>query len=125
MQIDLSTLCIIAFILIVVFFVLPRLMGGSSPYSRRGPLDPEYDDPDIGSSGGFGGSGGSSRGNERPSFDDPNVGSRGSFGRGRSIFPGRSSGSSSGGSSLGGRSSSGRTNSPNVGSRGGFGRSKK
>ncbi len=120
MNFDLSTLCILGVIVLVLFFVLPRMMGGGAgPYSRRGPLDSEYDDPNIGSSGGFGRPGGG----QRPSVDDPNIGSRGSFGRSRSFFPRRSSGS--GGSPLGGGRSSGRTNSPNVGSRGGFGRSKK
>ena len=115
---SLGTLCILGFVLLLAVFILPRLMSGfgGSPYGRRGPLSPEYDDPNIDSRGSFGGSSGGF-GNVRPTYDDPNVRSRGSFGRGtggRSIFR-RPSGGSSGG----------RANSPNVSSRGGFGRSKR
>jgi hypothetical protein len=111
---NLGTLCILGFVLLVALFILPRLMGGfGSPYGRRGPLSPRYDDPDIDSRGNFGGTG---YGDQRPTYDDPNIRSRGSFGRGtgnRSFFPRRGS-----------PSSSGRVDNPNVRSRGGFGRSK-
>jgi len=112
---NIVTLCLLAVFLVVGFMLLSRLMrsfAGNSGYGERGPESPRYDDPDIDSRGGFGGS---PSGGVRPTYDSPNVRSRGSFGRSRSPFGGRSS--SSGGSS-------GKVNSPTVRSRGGFGRSK-
>lgn len=106
---DLGTLCMVAALIVIGLMVLPRLMNlFGSPYSRRGPHDPEYDDPNIRSRGFFGGA-------NRPQHDDPNIRSRGSFGRPSSSRSRGSSSSSGSGSSV---------NSPKIRSRGGFGRSK-
>ncbi len=110
----LGALCIIGFFGLLALLLLPRLLnglGGGSPYSQRGPLNPEYDDPNIESRGNFGAPPGF--GDERPTYDNPNIRSRGFFGRSR----GSSSVPRSGGSS-------GRVDNPNIRSRGGFGRSK-
>jgi len=114
---NIVTLCLLAVFLVVGFMLLSRLMrsyaGNSGGYGERGPESPRYDDPDIDSRGGFGGS---PSGGVRPTHDDPNIRSRGSFGRPRSPFGGGRPSSSGG--------SGGKVNSPTVRSRGGFGRSK-
>jgi hypothetical protein len=116
---DIVTLCMIGAIVLLGIALLPRLMrgfgggsGGRGYYDQPGDESPRYDDPDIQSRGGFGGSGGGIFGG----------GSRsgGSSGGKRSIF-GRSSGSASKGGSSGGAR---RYDNPNVKSRGGFGGSK-
>ncbi|HEX3051743.1 MAG TPA: hypothetical protein VHP83_13875 [Aggregatilineaceae bacterium] len=118
-----ATLCCIGSLVgLFLLAMLPRLLmgglGGGS--SRRGPLFPQADDPDIESRGAFGDP---SRG-LRPEADDPDIQSRGMFGRSRSPFSGIGlPGRRSGGSTLG--RSSGRADSPNVRSRGSFGRSKR
>lgn len=110
---DVSNFCLIAMFIIAGLILLPRLLNMLSKpdYSQRGDERPRHDDPNIGSSGGFGG-------HEQPRHDDPDIGSRGSFG-------------SSGGQrrfslpSWSRRNSGGeQANSPNIRSRGGFGRSK-
>jgi hypothetical protein len=116
---DLGTMCLLGVFLVVGFMLLSRMMRGfgGQDYSQRGDEYPRYDDPDVDSRGGFGGTGGF--GGNRPEYDDPDIKSRGSFGRGGF---GRGGGFSFGG---GRRSSSGgnrRSDSPNVKSRGGFGR---
>ena len=67
---------------------LGRGLGGS-PFSRRGPLSPNYDDPDIESRGFFGRPrssgrttfGGSGRSGTSRRVDSDDIDSRGSFGR--------------------------------------------
>jgi hypothetical protein len=114
---NLITLCLVGIFLIVGLMLLTRLMRGfgGSPYARRGPYSPEYDDPDIESGGAFGAPAGSG---ERPRYDAPDIQSRGAFGRSGRIgrLPSRLSSM--------GRRSGGRVDSPKVKSRGGFGRSK-
>jgi len=98
-------LCVVGFIFFVVMMMLPRMFGGLP--GRRGPLSPQYDDPDIESRGAFG----SPTEGERPRYDAPTISSRGSFGRSpfrRSLFSRRG----------------GPVDSGNIRSRGGFGRSK-
>jgi hypothetical protein len=121
MDFDFGTLCILGFFALMLFMVLPRLMGGGY---TRGPHRPQYDDPNIDSGTGFGSTGE----NIRPQHDDPNIGSRSGFGRAFGNFR-RSGGSTTTGA--GSRSSneptrpSGGFDSPDVGSRSGFGRKRK
>lgn len=114
---NLVTLCLVGVFLIVGFMLLTRLMRGfgGSPYAQRGPHSPEYDDPNIESTGAFGAPAGE---RERPRFDAPDISSRGAFGRSGRIGRLPSSLSSMG------RRSGGRVDSNKVKSRGGFGRSK-
>jgi hypothetical protein len=108
---NLVTLCLLGIFIVVGLLLIPRLLGGfGSPYGRRGPEYPRYDDPDIASRGGFGGD----RGPDSPRYDDPNIRSRGGFGRVRSFIPRRNPSS--------GRS--GRVDSGSIRSRGGFGRNR-
>lgn len=134
----LPILCILGIVIIAAVFILPRLMGGGGNQANR--EYPRYDDPNVQSRGGFGGTGTDAGvGNERPTYDSPDVQSRGGFGGlrgsggsssssskgsgGRSMFSGFSPtrAKPSGGSSGGG---SRRADSPNVRSRGGFGKRK-
>lgn len=130
------TMCLFAFMVVVVLLVLSRLVRGGTPTARanypRGNDHPQYDDPNIESRGSFGST------SETPSYDDPTIRSGGGFG-GRPTLSGGQKGdageqkSGSGGGRLGGGrlgggtrlGSSGRADSPTVQSRGGFGRSKK
>ena len=122
---DMLTMCFFGLFVLFGFLFLMRLMSSfmnnSNPYGRPGNVAPTYDDPDIGSSGAFGG-----RGNT-PSNDDPDISSRGAFGgrTGGGLFS-KSRRSGGGLGRLGGGSGrrSGGDN-PNIGSRGGFGRDKK
>jgi hypothetical protein len=124
------TMCLFAFMVVVVLLVLSRLVRGGTPTARanypRGNDYPQYDDPNIESRGSFGNA------SETPSYDDPTIRSGGSFG-GTPTFSsgGPKSGSSGGGlgrGRLGGGTRLGgsrRADSPSVQSRGGFGRGKK
>lgn len=127
MNIDPGTLCILGIIVLLALFILPRLFGGSSPFSQIGGERPTYDDPDITSRGGIGGRRsffGRSRGNTAPRYDSPDVRSRGGFGGSRSSSSTPSSSSFSSPSS--GRGGGARKyDDPNVKSRSGFGGSKK
>jgi hypothetical protein len=108
---NLVTMCLLGIFIVVGLLLLSRLFGGSgSPYGRRGPEYPHYDDPNIGSRGGFGGDSGM----DRPRYNDPNISSRGGFGRVRSFIPRRNPSAGS----------SGRVDSGTIRSRGGFGRSR-
>lgn len=114
------TMCLFAFMVIVVLLVLSRLVRGGTPTARgyypRGNDYPQYDDPDIESRGSFGGE------SEMPTYDDPTIRSGGSFGGNPSLSGGTKRGSGSG--RLGRGRLGGGADSPNVRSRGGFGRSK-
>ena len=116
---NLVTICLLGLFVVIGLILLPRLLRGfgGPNYSQPGGTRPEYDDPNINSSGSFG----QPSDGDRPTYDSPNVQSRGVFGRSR--------GSSSSGSSSSPSSSSGgnarRYDAPNVQSRGSFGRSKK
>jgi hypothetical protein len=85
---------------------------GGSPYARRGPYSPEYDDPNIESRGAFGAPAGE---RDQPRYDAPTIQSRGAFGR-----KGRIGRLPSNSASMGRQ----RIDSSKVQSRGGFGRSK-
>ena len=94
MDFDLSTLCILGIVVVLAVMLLPRLLGGmgGNPYSRRGSITPTYDDPDIQSRGGFGGSPQRSAspsptpsrqpssGSRARTYDSPKIQSRGGFG---------------------------------------------
>jgi len=124
MNIDLGTLCLLGIGMIVLFMLIPRLMGSSN---ARGSDRPQYDDPNINSGTGFGGTGE----NIRPQYDDPEIDSRSGFGRAFSNFTSRRKNSGTP-FSAGTRSSNeptrpsgGSFDSPDVDSRSGFGRPKK
>jgi hypothetical protein len=114
---NIVTLCLLGLFVIVGLILLPRLLRGfgGQDYSQQGDNRPEYDDPNINSSGSFG----RPSGGQNSTYDSPNVQSRGTFGRSRGSDT-RSSESRSSGSST-----SQRNDSPKVQSRGSFGRSKK
>lgn len=117
---DLSGLCILAFFALFMLMILMMLMRGGSaraggPTIRR--ERPQYDDPEVRSSGGFG----SPAPRPNPTYDDPNVRSGGSFG-GRPRFKNKTRGASSG-PSLGTRPNPRREggDDDNIRSRGSFG----
>lgn len=80
---NITTLCCMGILFIMVLFILPRLLGGTRDYSRRGSEAPRYDDPNIRSRGSFGGfrRTPSNRGSSGGRVDSPNIRSRGGFGR--------------------------------------------
>ena len=123
MNLDLGTLCLLGIGLVVLFMLIPRLMGGGA---SRGEYRPQYDDPDVNSGTGFGGTGE----NIRPQYDDPDVDSRSGFGRAfdnitRRRTGGTPTGAGSRSSNEPTRPSGGSFDSPDVDSRSGFGRPKK
>jgi hypothetical protein len=77
---DLGTLILIAIIVVAVVLLIKRLMPQQNPYSQPGNNRPQYDDPNISSHGGFGGSSNQPQGSGRPQYDDPNIESHGGFG---------------------------------------------
>ncbi len=123
---NLVTLCMIGIIVIVGLALLPRLLGGGGGIPgggmmRRGPERPRYDDPDIQSGAGFGGSQ-----QKRSIF--PRVGgfqSGSPKSGGGSSKQSWSNPSASGGTKPGSSGGSRRYDSPDVSSRGGFGGDKK
>jgi len=100
MNIDFGTLILIGIIVIAVYLLIKRLMPQQSPYSQQGSNRPQYDDPNVSSHGGFGGS--PTQGTSHQQYDDPNVESHGGFG--------------SGGSSV--RPSAERSNGPTISNQG-------
>jgi hypothetical protein len=81
MNLDFGTLILIGIIVVAVFLLIKRLMAQQqSPYSQPGNNRPQYDDPNVSSHGGFGGSGNQPQGSGRPQYDDPNIESHGGFG---------------------------------------------
>jgi len=124
MNLDLGTLCLLGIGLIVLFMLIPRLMGNGG--GTRGSYRPQYDDPNIDSGTGFGGTGD----DVRPQYNDPDIDSRSGFGRAFGNMMSRRRGSGGSPLSAGSRSSSEPTkpsgfDSPDVDSRSGFGRPKK
>jgi len=79
---DVGTLILIAIIVIAVVMLVRRLMAQQqNPYSQQGSNRPQYNDPNVSSHGGFGGSNQpQQQGPSRPQYDDPNVESHGGFG---------------------------------------------
>jgi uncharacterized protein YgiB involved in biofilm formation len=81
MNLDFGTLILIGIIVVAGFLLIKRLMAQQqSPYSQPGNNRPQYDDPNVSSHGGFGGSSNRPQGSGRPQYDDPNVESHGGFG---------------------------------------------
>jgi uncharacterized protein YgiB involved in biofilm formation len=77
---DLGTLVLIAIIVVAVVLLIKRLMPQQNPYSQPGNNRPQYDDPNVSSHGGFGGSSNQPQGSGRPQYDDPDIESHGGFG---------------------------------------------
>ncbi len=78
---DLPTLILIGIIVVAVILLIQRLMRQQqSPYSTPGQEKPHYDDPNINSHGGFGGTNQNQGQFNRPQHDNPNIESHGSFG---------------------------------------------
>ncbi len=132
---DFGTICLLGILFVVGALVLPRLMksmGGNQ--AQRGNEQPRYDDPDVRTGGGFGGSGNQGGGGFRLPFGSRGSGQSAGTSRGGTAggtmgsSRGRPFGRAMGGSKTGGTAGSNRAadvrrdnDEPDVRSGGGFG----